>query len=59
MVRHTVGLTIEGTVDMQALSEILHHLQALLDALACEVAPGVPIRWIVQYVHTENTHALE
>jgi hypothetical protein len=40
--------TIAGDVDLRTYTLVLQRLQALLEASADEVAPGVPLRGIVQ-----------
>lgn len=40
-----VALTIDGTVSLADYIAILVRFQRLLDTLADELAPGVPIVW--------------
>ena len=45
-------LTIEGTPTVAQYMKILRRLQALLKALAEDVAPGVKVRWVVETPET-------
>ena len=45
MERNTLRLEILGQVTPRTLAEVLSHLQGLLDALADEIAPGMPLEW--------------
>ena len=49
--KNELPLTIEGEVEFHHTLKIMRRLEELLDAIAEEVAPGVPIRWTVRQAH--------